>query len=68
MSPSEGKKISVLGKTGQIEETKKESEITVEETCSMKKFEEYHKNLHAGGGDKGNDSDEGGDEDHGHGG
>lgn len=33
----------------------------------MKKFEEHHRNLHHGGGDRGNDSEEEEDEGHGHG-
>jgi len=45
------------------------TEGAVDEVVEMKKFEEYHRNLHHGGGDKGNDSEgEEDDEGHGHGG
>lgn len=41
----------------------------IAETLEMKNFEEYHKNVHAGGGAHGNDSEEEeDDEGHGHGG
>lgn len=42
----------------------------IAETCEMKNFEEYHRNLHAGGGERGNDSEEDEDDEghHGHGG
>lgn len=54
---------------GKKEEAKTAGDEKVDETVEMKKFEEYHKNVHHGGGDRGQDSEEeDDDEGHGHGG
>jgi DnaJ-class molecular chaperone len=50
---------------GAAEETKASQEV--DEEVIMKQFEEFHRNAHHGGGDKGNDSEEEEEDGHGHG-
>lgn len=50
------------GKKSGKKEDAKDDEVS--ETCTLKKFEEYHRNTHHQGGNEGNDSDE--DDDDGH--
>jgi len=60
---------SALSNTGlKKQSTGGKKDEKTDEVVEMKKFEEFHKNLHHGGGDKGNDSEEEeDDEGHGHG-
>lgn len=57
----EDKSKSKKGGAGKKEEAKDDE---VSETCTLKQFEEFHRNTHHQGGNEGNDSEE--DEDDGH--
>lgn len=42
----------------EIQKKKDDTDMEVDETVKMKTYSDTHKNLHATGGDRGNDSDE----------
>lgn len=60
--------MDLIRKALSFQKKKEDTDMEVDETVKMKAYHDTHKNTHAGGGERGNDSDEEEDEGHGRGG